>query len=422
MRLSRCIVKSRLVCFIFWPFLLILQYVNGFRKPSSRWTLVLIGVFFALVYVPIEGNDATSYQKLIKEYNAYDNSFFFEEIKSVIHLESEFKDFYSLLILWLVTALNLGDRIYFTIAALIYYFVLSGLLHRLIAKAPEGSVNTGLTFILSLATLLNFSAGVNGLRWPLALNVFLLGLYLYIEKPCLKNILLIFSSCMIHFSLYYVFAFFIVYLILKKIWFLGRIYQIIVLILGVIILILSSNGLINFLQFTQVDTLDSVQGFATNENFKSNRVQHFQNWNWYLKLDRYAHYYFIVSAYLLVQFRKQKILLSKKTLQLEFAFIIFLFASVVSSFVVDPISNRYYLIANGVGLIYLFHIYIENKSDMFLKRVSFIYKPFLLLHILILLRSDLYTVNPWFFIGNPLTAALFRWNVGIQTLIIEQFF
>ena len=147
------------------------------------------------------------------------------------------------------------------------------------------------------------------------------------------------------------------------------------------------------------------------------RESHLQSLNWYVIFDRDSSNYFILFALLITTYFGFSLQKSQLTSNLQYFALLMFLASFFSGQLVDTISNRFYLSANAGGLLYLYHLYHENSSKKIMQTLKKIYIPIIILHILIILRADLYTVSPNLLIGNIFTEMYYSFETSIQDLI-----
>lgn len=120
---------------------------------------------------------------------------------------------------------------------------------------------------------------------------------------------------------------------------------------------------------------------------------------------------------MLIAIRKKKLHFDKTAQHFEHFLFLLFGASLLSGSLVDLVSNRYFLIFNGLVLIYLYYLSSFSQNRFFLKRLSYFYIPIVLLQIAIIFRGDLSTMNPVLVFGNPIVAILYEAKEPIQSFL-----
>ncbi|MFD2201844.1 EpsG family protein [Shivajiella indica] len=409
-KLTKVNSSSRYLFFLFLinPFITFLLGIKNFRFKADRIFILLYGVFYGLTFIPIENSDATRYEERIATIGNYSFKEYSRDILGMYGSEARYNDAYVYTVYLIMGQFTSDPKLFRAFFAFIYFLVLIALIGNLYELSRFNYISKPVIwFLLGLVFLMNLSAGINGVRWPLALQVFLLGYVLYLRKGSFKYLLLAMSSFLIHFMA----AFFIPFVLLFHLT--KNVYRPIWILFLTAIVVASSVFILNSIQSNLGILGEGVEerssGYVSNETFQEQRIEHMQNWNWYLRFDRYSTYYFGLIALAISVLFSKKINKDDISKQMEyFAFLIFI-ASFLSGTLVDPISNRFFLAANGTALIYLYYLSSINRNSRLLKVFKFIYIPIGILHILIMLRADILTFSSNLIIGNVFTEMIYRY-------------
>lgn len=383
--------------FIIMPVLPLLYAIKNFEVRRYRIFILLFAMLAGYSFIPTTGGDAFAYQDLFKEYTTYGLGHYLDVINIFFSTRSGVTDLYSNTILFLVSRFTSDSNIFFMVVALIYYFAFIKLLDLVISLQSIEKHNSSVYFFLGCVFIFSLTLGINGIRWALAFVVFSYGTLKMIMSGKILHLLIVFLAVLIHFSFLYSTYFIILYLIIKRIqnkWILYGFLFLSLLLLGsiseVVISIIGSGN----------EVIDTRLQAYTNQSFMTFRTLGFQNASWFIKFDRYSTYYFAIIALILSRFSVFKLTQDSLSKGM-FAFcVLMLVQSIISGAVVDPFSNRYYLLVNFFVLVYLIYLGSLNPIKGFLKYTAIIFVPILVLHIILVLRTDLDHLSTFLLTGN----------------------
>jgi hypothetical protein len=260
-----------------------------------------------------------------------------------------------------------------------------------------------------------FSVGINNIRFPMAFMVFAYGALKLVLTKEKKYILFALLSIFIHFSLLYSFLFLLIY------FYIGYPKKNFTLIFILIVSGIFSLFIADLLQ-ANIGILGQAIGNKyeayTDEYYIDLREDHLKSVNWYIQLNRFSTYYFVLITMLLSKLKIFKLKFDTTADNLFGFAIIMLIHNLFSGVLVDTISNRYYLLFNLFALVYLFYLGTINTKNKFIIFLSRIYFFILLLQVLIIFRSDLYTVSPILLFGNFLFVFITESTISIQDLLL----
>lgn len=338
------------------------------------------------------------------------------DLQGMYNGTSLYTDAYVYTVQFLLSSFTDNIKVYRLFFGLVYFLTFL-LLIRLVSsfKSRSNTNNRFNWFLLGLIFLIPFASGLNGVRWPLALMVFLFGSYSYVRTQKVKFIFLASASFFIHFISMYLILFLLIFILTKR-FYNPKFTSLLILVsfffsLAFTSTIKSNTGLLG-------DGIEErSNAYIENEDYKMGRESHIQSLNWYVIFDRDSSNYFILFALLITTYFGFSLQKSQLTSNLQYFALLMFLASFFSGQLVDTISNRFYLSANAGGLLYLYHLYHENSSKKIMQTLKKIYIPIIILHILIILRADLYTVSPNLLIGNIFTEMYYSFETSIQDLI-----
>lgn len=404
----------RLLIFLVLPIAAFAQSVRKIHIKEHFWIVLLFALFLCYTYIPIPGSDATRYIDRFGSLSNYGFSQYWEDIKGMYDGSGLYRDAYVYTIQLLISPFTSDIRVYRLVLGFIYFYTFLSLIKCLILN-NLGQRTKFNWFILGVVFIISFTAGINGIRWPLALMVFLLGTYRYITTSQTKYLFLASLSILIHFIFFLSVLFLLLFVVTRK-YYNPKITSL--LILGLFIF---SN--LFALQFTNNAAIigdgfeEKVVGYTENESWKEQRTEGFKSINWYVQLQRtlpntFVFFALIITTYFGLRLRKSDLVTSLQYL----AFLSF-FISFISAQLVDQNSNRFAIVATAIGLIYLYHLYNENPENKLMNFLRKIYIPIAVLTILVNMRADLYTISPNLIFGNVFTEMIYRFDESIQQLI-----
>jgi len=407
--------KYHFILFLLSPATAFYFGIKNYNSKYARKYIFLFSLFYSMSYIPIPYSDATRYEKRIQEIPEYTFSSYVNEIKNMYNSDALYNDAYVHTVFFILLPFTRNIIIFRLVFALVYFSVYLALI-REIKFSNILSTNKHFNwFILGIIFLISFSSGISGVRWPLALMVFLLGYFKYISKPKIRYLFLVSSSLLIHFIAGYIVFFFFIFILTQR--FYNPINSLILLIItfafNLVIISSVKSSAANFGEGVESKT----SAYIGNENYKEKREDHLKSLNWYVRFNRYSTNYFVLFALVMSIYFLRRTNKSNFVLKLEYFAILMFIASFISAQLVDSLSNRFYQSANGCGLIYLYCLYEENKDSKFLNRLQMIYKPIILIHMAVILRGDLYTVSPNVVLGNVFTEMFYSFDTSIQEII-----
>ncbi len=402
------------IIFLIYPLGALILGIKNFQYKEYRIFILLFFVLFGYTFIVIPDSDGErNVQEFIstKDYNIQK---YIDDIKSVNKGTSDNKDYYVITVKFITFFLSSNYKIFLLILSFFYFSVVLkfiGFVWDIVIFRNKDS----LIYLIGLCFVINLSAGVSGVRFPMAFWVFSYGAINLIVKNNYKYLFIAALSVLIHFSLGFSFVFLILFYLSR---YTSNLSLLLILLTLTFVVTLAFPALVSANLNIFGGGLEEKINSYTNEDYIENREDHLDEVNWYVKFNFFSYYYFTVIAILLTKIKKFKInsdLIGDRL----FAFSIFLIieATLTSSFL-DSISNRYIMFVNLFGLVYLYYITCLNVGNKFLKFLRVVFIPILVINILVKLRSDFYTISPVLVFGNAILVFIYDATISVQDYLL----
>lgn len=405
--------KFELLVFLFSPFLAFVRNLMKIQNRPSFWIVLMFAMFYSYSFMPVSESDADRYNERLSSLEEYDFDDYLEDLSGMYNGKGFYQDAYIYTVQFLVSPVIKDIKLYRLVFGFIYFLTFLTFVKNLQMGELEIYVKYN-WFFIGLVFIIPFTAGINGVRWPLAFFVFTLGSYMYVRYGNIKYIILASLSVLIHFIFFYSVFFLLLFVFTRSIY--KPKFVLFLLLLVLIFGSILSRPIKSNFGVLGKGVEEKSLSFTEDENYRENRSEVFENLNWYVTAANTWPYIFVFSALLATTILK--IPKSSLTNSLQyFAFINFI-ASILAAQIIDETSNRYTTVSIATGLIYLYHLYLENSKNWRLKFLNYCYFPILLLVVLVTLRADLYTVSPNLVFGNIFTELLISYEASLQELIL----
>jgi len=404
------------IIYIIYPLVPFIIAIKNYSIRKYRIFIYVFFLFYGYTFLPIPNSDGSRYKKIFEATDEYSFNSYCKDISYVLNGNSEHTDFYHLTIHYLAKSISTDSRVYFLIAASVYFFVFLKLLSTIWALVTIRNGKYLISFFIGCCFVYTLSAGINGIRFPLAFMVFSLGALKLIITKEKKYLFIAFLSILIHFAFVYSLVFLVLIYFLNfsiKQW----------VLYGVLMLVISFSFLFSSLIESQLGSLGSTAetkftGY-TGEGFLEKRANTRQSWNFYVVFNLYSIYFFSVISIFLTKLKRFKVKFDSISNQLFVFSIIMLIHAILSGSVVDTVTNRYNLLFIFFELIFLFYLSSINTGNKFLTFLNHFYIPILIINILIKIRADLYTVNALVFLGNFIVSLFIKESISIQDYLLN---
>src|SRR5690554_1695929 len=376
---------SLLLLFLISPIIALLIAVANYSKRHFHFIIILFAFLYGYTLIPIENSDVERYSHYYNVVSQYNWSDFVNQIVNIYAPSARFNDVYIIGLMYICSVFSLSFNFFLGLHAVIYFSMLLSAINLILDNSSEYNYKKYLAFLIGCVLTYSFSGAITGIRFQAGFMFFMLFALKYIFSNKIKYILLAGLSCLFHISIIPVYLGLLLYYLLGFV----KNYKLKFLFILFFVLALYS---FNIFELTQgVEVLDSKVESYTREGFVESREAHTQNWNWYVQLNQFATYYFLIVAMGLTRFNYFK---SNKLIKDVFLLaLILLVISIFNETVLDSISNRYRLFFEFVGLLYLFLLFSYNEKTKHHTILKNFYLLVLTLKVLISLRVDSYTYD-----------------------------
>ncbi len=373
--------------FLTLPIFALFPVLKKYRFKNLRKFVVLLGGVYGLTFIPIPNSDGERFASFYSASADYTLSQYLYDIGNIFGENVQFPDVYAYTLFYLGNLFTDNVQFFFMITGLVYFTVFTKLINSFYDVDVDILKKDNAFFFLGIIFILNFSAGLNGVRWPLGLIVFLLGSYNLITTKKTKFLLIAALSMMVHFAL----APAVVFLALFHF---VPIFRNRNFLLAFILLSFLAGGVLLTDNSEVLGTvLDSKLSDYTGEGYVEKRENTSESWNWYVPIAHLGTYYFsLLSIFLLWIYQRKLVtnqisvnLLSFATLMISVAFI--------AGGVVDIMTNRYTLLVVFATLSTLVYLGFINPNSKVLKFLKYVYLPILIIKVLVSFRVDFQTIS-----------------------------
>lgn len=404
------------IIYIIYPLVPFIIAIKNYSVIKYRIFIYVFFLFYGYTFLPIPNSDGSRYKKIFESTDLYSLSSYCNDVGAVLNGNSVNTDFYHLTIHYLAKSISTDSRVYFLIAASVYFFIFLKLLSTIWALVTIRNEKYFISFFIGCCFIYNLSSGINGIRFPLAFMVFSLGALKLIITKEKEYLFIAFLSILIHFAfLYSLVILVLIYLVnfsIKswKLYFLT-------------ILVLSFSFLFSEFIENQLGTLGATAetkftGY-TGQGFLEKRANTRESWNFYVVFNLYSSYFFSVISIILIKFKWFNVKFDSISNKLYVFTVIMLLHAILSGSILDNVTNRYNLVFIFFELVFLFYLSSINVGNRFLTFINYVYLPILLLNVLIKIRADLYTVNALVFLGNFIISIFIKETISIQDYLLK---
>ncbi len=206
--------KDVYTLFLISPFILFLNSWKKFYLRSHFLGIFLFSLFYSYTFIPIPSSDATRFEYRISNLGDYSWDLYVHDLKGMYEEESLYTDAYVYTVQFILSTLTDNIKIYRLFFGFVYFLTFLSLIKLLVSfKTKSITPKKFNWFLLGLIFLIPFSSGLNGVRWPLALMVFLYSSYSYMRTRKIKFIILALTSFFIHFISFYFLLFLVIFIL-----------------------------------------------------------------------------------------------------------------------------------------------------------------------------------------------------------------
>lgn len=418
--------KYLILLSIVFPFLGFILACKNFFVRNSQFSILFFSFWFGYMVV-FNGGDIVSYHEAFPELISYSFDDFWhlivnslnEDKKYLIVPENVFNskpDIFALSLGFLVSRFTENERWFFALVSLIYTYFSLKFFQEVFKFTGRSNTKLWKLLLLFLITIVPFYVGVTGVRFWVALFLYMFLLMRYVNTGKMVYFVLVFTTVLIH----YTFLFPI--LILAIVIFIpipSRLMRILVLIALVYYALSSSTNIIGSIQESLSYFGDSVSSNAeayTDQEDIAARNAAVADANWYVKFRGDIITYFFIGIFAidyfgLVSYRKDKLPRLFEKLYLLF-FIIAMLTNGLGSL------SRFIYVFYLISIIRLLWLCNYNESNALFLKLPKVLFPILMLHILVVLRSGLYFVDPVLLFGNPIVYLYIQSGLNVSEILV----
>jgi hypothetical protein len=386
--------------FLVWPFGVMLDAVNNWRKPYAKNVIWLFCIFFGFTFIIAEegGADSDRYAKLFIEYAHSDVSFSLLW-HSFYSAGSDSVDIASPIITFLISRLTDNPRILFTIFGLIFGYFYSRNIWYVLERIKGNITIVVFTYIMVFALLVPLWS-INGFRMWTAAQIFLYGAMPFLMEGDKKRLIWALTSVLFHFSFSYPLVVLFIYI------FFGNRLNIYFyfFIITSFINELNPDFVRSALSFLPDVFQSRITGYTNTDYIQSTKDLNLEL-NWYVayavKGIKWASYIIVVFTF----FSCRKVLVERRDLTKLFCFSL-LFFGFANIFSLLPSGGRFVLVAE-LFLFSFFILMITSWPDIkWSFQIQVLCIPLLLLYFIYQIRLGMDFLSLMTICGNPVLAAI----------------
>ena len=290
--------------FILSPISAFLLAIKNYKFKEYRIFLLMFFLLFGYSSITIPESDGDDYM------NAYINTreYSFENYSSDIQLVLDGKannlDFYAQTIKYISFQISTNYKVYFLLINLVYFLVFLKFLETLWEYIVDRYTFFFISFFLGCCFIYNLSAGINGVRFPLAFWVFSYGALNLILKNNIKYLLIASIAVLIHVSLSFSLIFLYLFYLTK--FFSNRNVLLFLLVIAFIFSYALPSFINTYMSFFGTSIENKINGY-TADDFMDTREDNVKNWNWYVQFNLFGTYYFCFASLILSKLKFFKI-------------------------------------------------------------------------------------------------------------------
>lgn len=402
--------------FMVWPFAALIVAIKNYSCRYYRFIIVIFGFFYGYTFIPIPNSDVTRHVDKFVEAGRetfWNNA---ENLITIYSIGTGKKDIYLDFMIFFSSFFTTNEKVFLGLIGLVYFLVFTALINRIIELAPGYKGKFFQVFLLGCVFIYTLSAGVNGIRFPLAFLIFSYGSLSYLVTNKSSYVLLASISVLVHVAILYSFAFLLGYYLIRPL----RNHLVLISLLAFLgfVNVFISDTLANNISFMG-PLFETKYNAYTQSEFIDTRTNLYTNWNWYLQIKHLGNYYFPIFIIPIVYIYRKKLVIDKMGSRLLGFSMLLLLAGLITGGILDTTTNRYIIFARLFSLILLFYLGSRNINSFLIRALSFVFMFILVINILVIFRSDLYTVSPALLIGNPLIAIFVEFDQSVQNLLLK---
>lgn len=388
--------------FLLSPMISFIVAIAQFKHKSVRKIIVVFGGLYGYFFIPIEDSDATTFASIYERLYDYNFTAYLTDITNIASPDNRFPDIYAFTMFFVGTTFTNNPQFFHMLTGLVYFAVYVALIGYIYDQDKKVLTKSYAVFFLGLVFILSLSAGINGVRWPLAFMVYMYGAVRVLTSTNRKYFFIAALSILIHFS------FVPAVLALALYYFLPYVRKPNVL-MALAIFSLIAGAFVSNVIFDNSDSFGDVgegklTGY-TGEGYVEGREANAKGHNFYIPILRYGGYYFSLFCLFLFWFMQRRMKTSKITNNLYGFAILMAAISFMAGAVVDIATNRYTSLVTFSTFTFLVFLGIQNQGSKIFNRLKYVFAPFIILSALLIIKVDYQTLSINLMI-NPLFVLL----------------
>jgi len=403
-------ILGALFYLILWPFGALIYSLKNNKKVWAKnifWIFCIFYGFTFIIYSP--GVDAFRYTETLIRWSIL--SWSFNDFARELYSESSnFVDIFQPLLTFILSRFTDDPRILMAVFGLVFGFFYSRNLWYLFERIDGRKSFITMLFIITFCLLIPIWR-INGFRFWTAAHIYLFGVFPFLLEGNKKKIWISALSLFVHFT----FAVPVLILIIYSIF--GNRFNI-YFALFIISLLLKELD-IDFIRY-QFESLPGVFQEKSNRYLQGDpmvmQAEVLSVANWYIRylslIIKWISAIFIISLFL----KSRKQISESKIISNIFCFSM-LFYSYANISALMPQGARFYSISNMIVFFMLSYIVYKIELPAFDKKLRIISSPFLILVIIVYIRTGFDYTGLLTVIGNPIIALFSENNIPLINLI-----
>lgn len=425
---SKSYITTHWFIFILWPFF---SFVNALRDVSNRsnqFIFIAFSFLFGYSVFFSSGGDIMRYELSYSQIANYRWSDFLFFLKHPLSLDrysyyemnaiNSKPDIYALSLSFFVSRFTENPRWFWAFASSIYTFTVLNFFNSIKYEVNwlKNSFSQSIFFI-ALLLIVPFFVGVTGIRfWP-ALFIFTTYSLKFFNDRKLKFLLLASISILFHYTFIFPLIIMLLASILPNNRFIFKVLTFLGITLFTINTVTSSLNLFSTVASTFEETSieKSMENYGNEEDLEA-RKESFNQTNWYVRLNQYNIFYFLVIIGILDVlgvFRYKENSFLHITYPFFFIFLLLaIFTNELGS--IGRFKYVYYLLLLSRLLILSG---IDPNKNKF-KGIALSFLPILIMYTLVSFRAGFYFVDPTLLINNVFAVFFTESEVSLSEFLI----
>lgn len=406
--------NSVVALFFLWPFLALLFVLKNFRLSWAKNVVWAFIVFYGYTMVVSgdeqTGSDSVRYRNEFIELSA--SNITLEGFANLFYVDNtEDLDIIQPLVAFLVSRVTNNYHIFFAVLAFIFGFFYSRNIWLILDRKSLNSGSLDFLVILAFIFVVGFW-NINGFRFWTATHIFLFAVLSYIIKGNRKYLLLVWFSCLVHFSFLFPSIVFMFYLLIGN---KTNIYFYF-FILTLSASLISSQALVNFMTNNLPSVFQKRTKLYTNEDYAETLSSKIEVTNWYIRYYLTFLKWPIIAFIVYIFYEGKKLLQRSQRLTKMFNFSL-LFGALANIVSLVPSGGRFITVSYIFFLAVIFFYIQYTYTNAMVKNILWTSSPFLLLFAVVSIRFSFDSIGIATIFGNPVLATILDINIPMINLI-----